>query len=509
MEKPDERPAIDAAAVLERFSRRLGGDVLRYLPSVVVPALMSVAFITVFTRIFDPAAFGRYTVVYVTCAILTPLWSGWISQAVIRYLPRYRAGGKIDEFKSMMSALLLAVILVLTALLVLAYPLVGGVLGPYQPYYLPGAVMVVAGVAYQALRALFQANLQSGAYARAEVLFSIGRLAFALVFVLLVARDAVGLIAGPAVSYSLLAIAMIPWHRLPAAVARHQRAFRLTLLPQFLRYGIPLIGWMIGVRLLEMSDRYILGYLRGPEQVGVYAANYGIAAMGISMVATPVLLAAHPLIFGAWEEGGRSHIQDLVRQFSRYYLLAAVPLTAFVVVFAGDIAAVLLGESFRGGHPVVPVVFLGLMLWNLGFYGHKSIKLFEKTGLMFLLVCVCAAVNIGLNFALVPAYGYMGAAVATLIAAGMYPVMVYAVTWRYLPWKVPWASLARIVVAAAIAGAAGAAAAAMVTGAGAVARLVVGLVAGTPVYAVMLAAMREVRSEEFAAVRAFAGRWRG
>jgi O-antigen/teichoic acid export membrane protein len=374
-------------------------------------------------------------------------------------------------------------------------------LGAYQPFYVPGAVLVVAGVAYHVLRALFQANLQSGAYARSEILFSVGRIVFSLAFVFLFWRDAVGLIVGPAVSYTLLVAVMVPWHRLPAAVRAHPRAFRLTLAPQFLRYGIPLIGWMIGVRILEMSDRYLIHYLRGPGDVGVYSANYGMASMAIWIVATPLLLTAHPLIFSSWESAGRQRVQELITLFSRYYLLAMAPLAALVVVFARDVAAVLLGESFRDGYTVVPVVFAGLLLWNFGFYGHKSLKVLEKTRVMLALVCVCVIVNIGLNLALIPGYGYMGAAIATLVAAGMYPVMVFAITRRLLAWRVPWLSLGRITLSAGLAGVAAAAAATLVPGGAPVARILVGLVVVTLVYVIMMRVTREVHSDEWTAIR--------
>jgi O-antigen/teichoic acid export membrane protein len=198
----------------------------------------------------------------------------------------------------------------------------------------------------------------------------------------------------------------------------------------------------------------------------------------------------------AWEGPGRSRIQDLISAFSRYYLLAAAPVSVFAAVFARDLAHLFLGEAFREGYAIIPIVIAGLLCWNFGFYGHKVIKLLEKTRLMFLLVMVCALVNIALNFVLVPRYGYTGAAVSTCVSALLYPVQVWFVTRRYLPWRIPWMSVVRILAAAGIAGAAAFVVVASAPVDAAALRLVIGAAVGAPVYAGGLALLREFRPYE-------------
>jgi O-antigen/teichoic acid export membrane protein len=511
---PGSTPAVessnkDAAAeeISRRFVRKLGEDLLRYLPSVLIPAAVSLLYVSIFTRIFDPVEFGRYSVVFATCTIVVSVLGGWIVQSVMRYLPRYREEGRLEDFRSMLAALVCAVTVVLAAACTAAWPLIGGVLGAYRPYYLPAAVMVVAGIAYAILRTLFVANLQSGAYARVEIVYAVGRIALALAFVYGVSRSAVGLIVGPAATYLVLLLPMVLWLRLPSTVGRHRDSFRLTLLPSFLRFGIPMVGWSLGVKLFEMSDRYIIEIARGPAEVGVYSANYNLVSMGIWLVANPTLLAAHPLIMNAWEGAGRSRIQELISAFSRYYLLAAAPVSVYTGVFARDLAGVFLGEAYREGYVIIPIVIAGLLCWNFGFYGHKVIKLLERTRLMFLLVAVCALVNIALNLMLVPGFGYTGAAVSTFASALLYPVLVYFVTRRYLAWRIPWVSVARILAAAGIAGVAAFGVVSAITMPAAAWRLAVGAIAGAAVYAGALAVFGELLPYERRLVRSlFAGK---
>jgi O-antigen/teichoic acid export membrane protein len=490
---PDIGTDQGSVSASQRFVGMLGRDMMSYLPSTMIPAFVSLLFVTTFTRVFSPAEFGRYTVVFVTCTIVIHVCGGWVQQSVLRYLPRYRSQGELEPFMSMLSALLLLALAVLTAGLLLLYPLVRSAFPGYLEYYPWGVVMAVAGVGTMVLKTVFQASLQSRSFAYVEIFFALGRFGVALLWVFVVTRSAVGLIVGPAVAHAALVLAMIPWQRLPGTIRRHRNRFRLTLLPGFLSYGVPLIGWMVGVKILEMSDRYVLEYFRGSAEVGVYSANYSIAAMAMWLVSTPMLLAAHPLIVGAWESRERPRIQEIISTFSRCFMLCALPLAVFAGVFARDLGGFLLGEPFRAGYPVVPVVIAGLLAWNFGFYGHKAIKLLERTRLMVVLVTVCALCNIALNIALVPRYGYMGAAWTTLASMSLYPFMVFVVTKRFLPWRVPWASMARTAAAAA---AAGAVAGIVVPAMPSLARLVLGFAVGAAVYGAGVAVLGEVRPAE-------------
>ena len=51
-------------------------------------------------------------------------------------------------------------------------------------------------------------------------------------------------------------------------------------------------------------------------------------------------------------------------------------------------------------------------------------------------VCIGAAVNVGLNFLLIPHYGKQGAAVATLLAYGVSVVCVFAASQRH--YRIPY-----------------------------------------------------------------------
>jgi O-antigen/teichoic acid export membrane protein len=129
-----------------------------------------------------------------------------------------------------------------------------------------------------------------------------------------------------------------------------------------------------------------------------------------------------------------------------------VPLATIIGVFSREIASVVLGEEFREGHTIIPFVVGGVAVWGLAMIGHKGLEIAEKTRTMLLLVIVAAAANIALNFILIPKYGYNGAAFATCLSYTVYPVLAWWATRSLVPWRIPWGSALRIVVAAIVMG---------------------------------------------------------
>ena len=490
-EAPTPRGQSDAE-FLAHIVRKLGHDLLRYLPAVGVPAVASALYVMIFTRVFDPVDFGRYSLVFATSTLLTVLLSGWITQSVLRYQPRHAVAGELGGFRAALGTLVVAASAVTSAVFAVAYALARDDLGDYAGYYWPGAVLVVAGMNYLVLRTTLQAQLRSGLVSTYDVLFALGRLGAALVFVFLVARSAVGLILGPAVAYAALVLAMVARARPDGRRTGPARA----LARDFARYGVPMVGWMIGVKILELSDRYIIEHFRGAAEVGIYSASYNLVAMGVWLVASPMLMAAYPLVMNAWEAGASDRISRVVSAFSRYYLLAAVPVVAFAGICARDIVTLFVGEAFHEGARVVPVVLVGLLWWNFGFYGDQGLKLAERTGLLSLLVSVCVVANVGMNLYLVPRTGYMGAAWSTLAAATLYPVLVYAACRRSVRWEIPWGSLARILFAGLAAGLTVRLAGSVLGGAAVAARLALLAVAFIAVYALVLRATGELHAGE-------------
>jgi len=213
-----------------------------------------------------------------------------------------------------------------------------------------------------------------------------------------------------------------------------------------------MIGWLLGAQILDVSDRFLIEIFSGSQQVGIYSANYRLVSSGIWMVFYPILMAAHPIIMNSWRGNNKEEMIKLISSITRYFLIIFLPLVGYISICSRDIISLCLGKAFREGYVILPIIILGITGWNLAIIGHKGLEIRKKTKVVFVLVILCAIINIFLNIILIPRFGYIGAAYATLISYLLYPVFVYFYSKHFIPWVIPWKGLIKFSIATACAG---------------------------------------------------------
>lgn len=447
--------------ILESISIRMGKDALAYLPSSLTPALITTAIIIIYTRVFEPLEYGRYAIVIATLNILTLLLTSWIRQSTLRYRAEYVDLGQVSNFNKGLRRLLSLMTATIAIIEILVYIVFGRYMGVYQKYYLPSAAYIVTNLWFANLAGILMADIRTKLYSLFVALNSILSLGISLLIVFLIHKDIVGLVWGIFLSEAIMLPFILHASRILSlkankqAITREKEGLKIELgfVRKMATYGVPLIGWFIGAYLLNISDRYLIQLFRGSFEVGIYSPNYNLVTGVFGLVSTPILSAAHALLmkFQATNKE-KSEIQKVITEFSRYYLLVSILLLVLILIFAKDMVSIFLGESYREGYIVIPIILLGYLAWNFGLYGHKGLEIEERTRTMLLYVIICALLNIILNVFFIPWLGYLGAAITSLIGLMLYPVLVYIGTRETFRWNIPWNSFIRILLSSSIVG---------------------------------------------------------
>lgn len=428
----------DNEAFLDEFFSKLGKDGINYTLAKVVPTLASLAMLMIFTRIFDPSNYGIYTLIKTASFIAMTLLAGWLQQALLRYTSQYSE--KSDKIKSLLAFTSEALyVVLLLAIIVFA---IASYFGIFQTTYLlavcAGVSLTLVGVPFRILKSYFQATLSANKVRRYDILNSVLKLALSLALVLLFFNHPTGIVFGMGLAYLIGSLFMFKDIDLYSFFVQAKKVLDLELVKKFLTYGLPMLGWLMGLQILNLSDRFILGFIQGSNQVGIYASNYGISISLASLLYSPLLMAAHPIIMNAWEDEKERDISRLIEKISRYFLLISFPALVYSIFLSKWISSLLLDNAYLPGNIVIPVTFAGMSLWNFSMYGHKGMELREKTNLLLVGVGIAVFTNLLLNILLIPDYGYFGAAIATLISYFIYPIYVYLITRdTEVPWNIP------------------------------------------------------------------------
>ena len=282
---------------------------------------------------------------------------------------------------------------------------------------------------YEQLTSLFRVEERSVAYVTASL--ANVALTIAATLTLVVALDAgpLGVVVGNFTGTLLVYAALVGYRR-------EQLGLQLDrgLLREMNRFGMPLVPSALLLWVTNFSDRFFLVKLADTQEVGLYSVGVRIAS------AMALLLTAFRT---AWPAFAYSIEDD--REAKRTYafvLTYLVFVTSWVATglallspwLVDWIAAPAFSSSSRVVGPLAfaVVIFAGYVVMVIG-VGRA-----RRTQFNWVVTGAAAVVNVALNLILIPRYGMMGAAVATIAA---YATMFAGMTWwaqRIYPVPYQW-----------------------------------------------------------------------
>jgi O-antigen/teichoic acid export membrane protein len=416
---------------------------LAFGPGAIIPAALAFAAAAIYTHILSPAQYGLLALALAVAVAAPVFTSQWVVQGVIRYLPAAEAENKGAGIRHGSLRLSLAIalsILFLSALvsIILRYTGASSVTG----LLLPVGVLIAATTVLNPLLAIAQSQLRGSLHSGIRTVDAGLRFSLGLAVAVLISPTAVGIVWG--VAAGVLLTLPLAWSRLGRGAFRQAwRAIDIPLARRFFAYGAPMAGWLIGSTFLSVGDRFVIQWAHGPSQVGIYSANYMLIAGGAALLASPILLAAHPLLMRQWDSGARDDAARSLGRIIEVLLTGAILLIGPMIVFARDLAEWVLAAEFAAGYPVLAIAFGGTLLWQVGLYLQKPFEFMGRTTLLMGLSVGAALMNIVLNILFVPRFGYLAAAWTTLACCGGYAMLAGVLGRRYLHWSFPVGALVR------------------------------------------------------------------
>lgn len=199
-------------------------------------------------------------------------------------------------------------------------------------------------------------------------------------------------------------------------------------LPRLLQFGIVLTVSNFSSIGLKHLDTLILGRYMSLDYVGIFAVSAYIA-MIIEIPLTSLEKITHAKVAQGWANNDIDSIKKIYYQSIKYLLLAGGLLLIGIITNIHDLLK-LLPEVYQPGATVVIITSIGSFL-NIATGVNTSIlftseKYIYGTYLMIMLFIL----SLTLNIIFIPLYGIEGAAIATLIASGIYNTLKYLIIWK-------------------------------------------------------------------------------
>ena len=195
------------------------------------------------------------------------------------------------------------------------------------------------------------------------------------------------------------------------------RHFDMTIVKQFLRDSWPLIFSGLVIMIYMRIDQIMIKEMLGEREVGLYSAAVRISELWY-FIPSIITSSLFPSIINAKKISEKLYYTRLQRLYTLMVWLAiaiALPMT-----FWSDWLVILLyGEAYReAGFVLMIHVWAGVFVF-LGVASESWLISENLQRISFYRAFLGAGINVILNFVLIPIYGLIGAAIATVIAQAM------------------------------------------------------------------------------------------
>ncbi len=407
--------------------KQLTKDTAIYGISTMVGRFLSFLLVPFYTNIFHPAEYGIIANIYIFIGIFNIVYVYGMDAAYLKFAALPTVGDKKDNFSTPYLSVFLSGIFLSFIMILIREPVFNLLEVPINYYHL---MYYSAGILFLdsiAVIPFIQLRLQRKAKKFAAFkLINIGvNIVLNLVLILKykMGIEAV-LISNVIASLSSLLLLV------PEIFKNLRLKFNIQLLKKLMKFGLPYLPAGLSSMLIQGIDRPILGKLTNMDTVGIYNACY---KLGIFMMLFVNMFqyAWQPFFLQNSEE---KKVKELFSKVLTYFTLAASLILIILSLFIDNIVAIpvlhgrtLIDSSYWGGLPIVPVILFGYLFngWYVIFTAGIYIE--EKSMYIPLITGIGATVNIVVNLLLIPVWGIMGAALATLgayfaMAAGLYIV---------------------------------------------------------------------------------------
>ena len=227
-------------------------------------------------------------------------------------------------------------------------------------------------------------------------------------------------------------------------VARHLvPGLDTSLFLPLARIGFPSIFGIFAFLVIDYMDRQMLQRMIGLDAVGVYSVGYNLALA--MMVAVSAFGMAWPPFYTSFIKR-QDDAKVLFGKILKYYLILFGMLTVLFFAAAKPVVTILAPE-FAFASQIIGLVAAAYMLKGAYLILLPGIAFAKKFFWQSAVEWAAAIANVGLNLVMIPKFGIVGAAAATLASYALMAALIWLVARRFLTVHYQWAQIATAAVA--------------------------------------------------------------
>lgn len=405
-----------------------------YSLGVVLGRAVSLIMLPVYTRFLGPADYGLISLLDMAVDVTAILFTAGTTAGVQRFY--FKTSDPAERQRILSTAFLLVLGLATAGAICLSlasHPIwhYGLKEAGAQWYVILAAANFSLGVLVTMPQSVAQIQQKPRFFVTIALVKLTLQLSFNILFVVYFRLGPVGLLLSTFTTYLILGGFLAAW--LLRQTGFH---FDFDVVRDLRRFGVPYqVAWA-GSFLLTFGDRFFLQAGPGMAAVGLYGMAYQFGFLLQQLGSTPFINAwnphRHQLVPLARHERDARYNRGFL-----YFNLLLVTVATGIGVFIKPAIQVMTTEAFHVAATLVPVILLAYVAEGWTEVFRFQIDVSEQTRYTPYATWITVAVAIVLYSILIPRFGAMGAAAATVVCMSLRTVLVYR--WAQRLWPVSWA----------------------------------------------------------------------
>ena len=195
---------------------------------------------------------------------------------------------------------------------------------------------------------------------------------------------------------------------------------------RLLKLSFPMMFSTTLLFLLNWTDIFMLGAMKGSSEVGIYNVAFKIASLGyLIIIAINVVIA--PKISELYSKNNMVALKKVIQHSTWFIIVLTIPLMALILLFRETILGIF-GIEFLNGETALVIIGCGVLISSISGNVDQILNMTNSHKILRNITFFCFMVNVILNYFLIPVYGINGAAIASLITN----VLINAICLYYI-----------------------------------------------------------------------------
>lgn len=411
-----------------------------YTMGTILSRIISFLLIPIYTNYLVPAEYGTLELLSMTVDIISTIIGIGMTAAIMRFYYKYDSE---DEKKQAVSTALIGTLTLmsLASATCLIFSSSLSQLVFHSPDYAHHfrvifvTMFLASGIEIPMI--FLRAKLKSVTYVTVSLIKMVMQLSLNIYFLVVLNLGVFGVL------YSTLIVSALVCTYLTITTFRETGLrFNLVIYKEMMRFGAPLIVSDLMVFILTSADRYFLNYYCDLTTVGIYSLAYKFGMLISVLFASPFRA-----IWGAsmFEYAKQENGPEVFATVMSYFLLGALTISLFFSVFTRDLLRIMANAEYWSAYKIVPLIGSSYVLSGVIAISGAGIMIGNKTKYKAISTTAGMAVNIILNFLLIPPWGAYGAAISTLISFAVRMVVDNFYSQKLFKIAYEWYKIAKMV----------------------------------------------------------------